>query len=1007
MAMENAATVVAMAVIKEREVAAAESSVRGEFLDDLAQGSYGDEAAAQRRARHLGYPMTGHHVLVVVDVDGFGAFARGKQLTEEMIQSLKREYLRRVSGVVKRNFPRALVGARSDSVLALLPLGAETEGHEARVRALGQQVREAVGEWKPGFTVSVGFSAPTLAPAGISPAHREVRSVMETLTRFGRHRPDRLRQRAGRHRAPGERRRRPPAGVRPPPPGAPRRARPQTQRRARRHPPRLPRGGRAAGRRPPPEGAPEHAPLPPRPDRRDHRRRPDRPRDAPEPGRGAARPGPAGLVAQLLEKASSVRAERLVRRRYSGVSCGLRCLPRPLRAHWRGTLPAYRAACGMGFVATPALPASHRVVELGTGALAAARPSRRDGLRRQERRRRRPPDPGPPPPARRPPFAARGGDALRVGQPGARPARRGAPPRRQPDLRMAAGAGRSAPRSARKRSPALPRSGRASSTTRSCLPTNGRTSSTGPAGRPSGEPPPRAFGCTSPRSPPGRSSSRALMAGTHLADFYLDLREPRLRERPGRLPPALLDQHDARLAQRPALPDAGPQRRDQHPERQPQLDAGPRALPGGGAPRRRLAGGVRLGLARQRPRAAGPARLRPRRGADDAGPRRLGGPRRPRSQRPRLLPLPVHPLRALGRTGRARLQRRRRRRRGARPQRAPAAPLPGDRRRPGGRGVGGRRRPARPGPRHRAGQARPRPADPRRHLGRLHPARRRGQGTGRSAAGVRRPRRPPPPPGAAEVDRLRRGRAAARPAAGPRLGQRGRQDRRQGDGRDRPRGRLLDGRRHPDRDPRPHPAAGLQLPPAALRAGDQPAHRLAPRALRDVAPGRPRPAGLDVRRPGPEAGAAAPARAREPDPRRRRAEADPGDRPGARRHLRRGGDAPRRPRAALRCGRGGRGRDPGPERPVDLPAPAAGSDGARRRSGPRAAAAARDALPQGPRRAGRRRRRRPRRGDADQRRRGRRPSLPRLRDRPNRPRRGDRRRRTPRTPIARRSSPGC
>jgi purine catabolism regulator len=186
MAMENAATVVAMAVIKEREVAAAESSVRGEFLDDLAQGSFGDEAAALRRARHLGYPMTGHHVLVVVDVDGFGNFARGKQLTEEMIQALKREYLRRVSGVVKRNFPRALVGARSDSVLAMLPLGGEIEGHEARVRALGQQIREAVGEWKPGFTVSVGFSAPTLAPAGISPAHREVRSVMETLTRFGR-----------------------------------------------------------------------------------------------------------------------------------------------------------------------------------------------------------------------------------------------------------------------------------------------------------------------------------------------------------------------------------------------------------------------------------------------------------------------------------------------------------------------------------------------------------------------------------------------------------------------------------------------------------------------------------------------------------------------------------------------------------------------------------------------------------------------------------------------------
>src|SRR5438477_890572 len=52
--------------------------------------------------------------------------------------------------------------------------------------------------------------------------------------------------------------------------------------------------------------------------------------------------------------------------------------PTSTRAHWRGWLPADRAACGMGFVATPALPASHEVVELGVGAL--ARLAHRGGL---------------------------------------------------------------------------------------------------------------------------------------------------------------------------------------------------------------------------------------------------------------------------------------------------------------------------------------------------------------------------------------------------------------------------------------------------------------------------------------------------------------------------------------------------------------------------------------------------------------------------------------------------
>ncbi len=47
-------------------------------------------------------------------------------------------------------------------------------------------------------------------------------------------------------------------------------------------------------------------------------------------------------------------------------------------AAWAGELPAGRAACGMGFVATPTAGPSHRVVELGT--IALARLSHRGGL---------------------------------------------------------------------------------------------------------------------------------------------------------------------------------------------------------------------------------------------------------------------------------------------------------------------------------------------------------------------------------------------------------------------------------------------------------------------------------------------------------------------------------------------------------------------------------------------------------------------------------------------------
>src|SRR5919201_1620422 len=48
------------------------------------------------------------------------------------------------------------------------------------------------------------------------------------------------------------------------------------------------------------------------------------------------------------------------------------------RAAWKGNLPVDRAACGMGFVATPGRAPSHQVVELG--ALALARLGHRGGL---------------------------------------------------------------------------------------------------------------------------------------------------------------------------------------------------------------------------------------------------------------------------------------------------------------------------------------------------------------------------------------------------------------------------------------------------------------------------------------------------------------------------------------------------------------------------------------------------------------------------------------------------
>lgn len=184
MAIEQAALVVAIALTKERDLAEVEERVRGEFLDELLQSTYGDLATAQRRARHLGYPLDGVHVLLVCDIDNFRDYLNRQQLGEDAIQALKREFLRQVSGAVRAGHERSLFLPTSDSVVALVPLG-QVRDAQGRAAQIGAHVQEAVAGWNPGFSVSVAFSEGVDVPAGVAAAYREVRGVLDTLARFG------------------------------------------------------------------------------------------------------------------------------------------------------------------------------------------------------------------------------------------------------------------------------------------------------------------------------------------------------------------------------------------------------------------------------------------------------------------------------------------------------------------------------------------------------------------------------------------------------------------------------------------------------------------------------------------------------------------------------------------------------------------------------------------------------------------------------------------------------
>jgi purine catabolism regulator len=184
MAIEHAATVIALEMIKQREVAEAEDRVRGELVDDLLNGTFGDEANVERRARHLHYDLSVPHLVVVVDVDNFRRFIKENRYAEARVIALKHQLFQLVSSAVRRHYPHHLATAHSDSVVVLVPSGANQDPAEGE--ALATRIHRAVADAELGITVSIGIGRRCLKPDDFKPAYTDARRALDLMVRFGK-----------------------------------------------------------------------------------------------------------------------------------------------------------------------------------------------------------------------------------------------------------------------------------------------------------------------------------------------------------------------------------------------------------------------------------------------------------------------------------------------------------------------------------------------------------------------------------------------------------------------------------------------------------------------------------------------------------------------------------------------------------------------------------------------------------------------------------------------------
>lgn len=168
-ALEHAATVCALEVLRARTALEVEWRLSGEVVSDLLTGNPAGLVTAAERAGRLGHDLAAPHAVIVVRVDGrrSGASARVLSVARSMAATAQ---------------PRALVSAIGDDVVLLWPARAPESVRE-RAEELQRQLRRVDG----GSGTAVAVSPPCTALGDYPAAYRRARGAVAMARLRGQH----------------------------------------------------------------------------------------------------------------------------------------------------------------------------------------------------------------------------------------------------------------------------------------------------------------------------------------------------------------------------------------------------------------------------------------------------------------------------------------------------------------------------------------------------------------------------------------------------------------------------------------------------------------------------------------------------------------------------------------------------------------------------------------------------------------------------------------------------
>jgi sugar diacid utilization regulator len=171
-AVEHAATVLALEIVKERVARATEERLRADFLSDLLDGR---DAAGERigeRARHYGLSLGAEHRVVVLAL-------------EDADRERRTAAAAALAAALAERLPGALAGPAGDLVTAAVPAAGGERALE-RVRAAVAAAAGRAAAVAPGLAVSAGIGPPARVASEFPASRAGAARCLDVLRRLGR-----------------------------------------------------------------------------------------------------------------------------------------------------------------------------------------------------------------------------------------------------------------------------------------------------------------------------------------------------------------------------------------------------------------------------------------------------------------------------------------------------------------------------------------------------------------------------------------------------------------------------------------------------------------------------------------------------------------------------------------------------------------------------------------------------------------------------------------------------